>query len=137
MERNRREGRAVRIAVGQIVHSSHQIGFSERVARRSRGMGRGGGVGMGGVGISLPGMGGMGRRGGMGSPGGGGGYPGCGQNRRNPDSAAPPTLTMRWESAMPVRSAELRVHDSAAPTLNGKHYAIAVYGIPTCLLPGD
>jgi hypothetical protein len=104
---------------------------------RSRRMGRGGGVGMGGVGISLPGRGGMGRRGGMGSPGGGGGYPGRGQNRRNPDSAAPPTLTMRWESAMPVRSAELKVHDSAAPTLDGKHYAIAVYGIPPRLLPGD
>jgi hypothetical protein len=88
-----------------------------------------GGIGMGPVGI-----GGMGRRG-M----GGGGYPGGGQSRRDDGaySGEPPKLTLRWESAMPVRSAELKVHDNDAPTIDEKHYAIAVYGIPDRMLTGE
>ena len=38
---------------------------------------------------------------------------------------------------MPVRTAELKVHDNDAPTLDDKHYAIAVYGIPDRMLSGD
>jgi len=87
--------------------------------------------GLGGVGIGIPGMGGMGGRRGM----GGGGYPGGGQSRR--DDSEPPKVTLRWESAMPVRTAELKVHDNDAPTLDDKHYAIAVYGIPDRMLVGD
>ena len=93
-----------------------------------RGMGRGG-IGMGGIGMGMPGMGGMGRR-------GGGGYPG-GQPRRTDDgsgSSQPPKLTLRWESAVPVRAAELKVHDNDAPTLDDKHYAVAVYGVPDRML---
>src|ERR1019366_3173419 len=41
-----------------------------------------------------------------------------------------PTLTLRWESALPMREAELRAHDIGAPTFDDDHYAIAVYGIP-------
>ncbi len=89
--------------------------------RRSRGggMGRGGGIGIG-----YPG-GGMGRRGGY----GGGGYPrgGGGASRR---PSAPPTLFLRWESALPVRAAELKTRDVDAPTVDESHYAIAVYGVP-------
>lgn len=86
--------------------------------------------GLGGVSLGIPGMGGMGRRGG-GYPGGGGG-----QSRRSDDSEAP-KVTLRWESAMPVRTAELKAHDNDAPTLDEKHYAIAVYGIPDRMLSGD
>ena len=111
--------------------------------QRSRGLG-----GLGGIGIGIPGMGGMGRGGG-GYPGGGGGYPGGGgggypgggggypsdQSRRDPNAA--PKVTLRWESAMPVRTAELKLHDNDAPTLDNNHYAIAVYGIPDSFLNGD
>jgi hypothetical protein len=98
--------------------------------RRSGGLGRG----LGGVSIGIPGMGGMGggRRGGGGYPGGNGG-----QSRRNDDNNEAFKVTLRWESAMPVRTAELKVHDNDAPTLDEKHYAIAVYGIPDRLLVGQ
>jgi len=103
--------------------------------RRSGGMGRGGGIGMGGVGI---GMGGMGRHGGMGGPGGG--YPG-GQQRGSTDNGSyntePPTLKVRWESALPIREAELKERDTSAPTLDADHYAIAVYGVPSRMANGD
>ncbi len=99
----------------------------------------------------------MGRRGGFGFPGGGypgGGYPGGGypggyppQNQypqnppRSSDDTAdekPPMLTLRWESALPVRDAELRSRDENAPTLEDEnHYALAVYGIPASALNGD
>ena len=95
--------------------------------------GMGGLGGLGGVSIGIPGMGGMGGRRGGGYPGGGG-YPSGGQSTRNDEA---PKVTLRWESAMPVRTAELKVHDNNAPTLDDKHYAIAVYGIPDRMLVGD
>jgi hypothetical protein len=82
------------------------------------------------ISLGIPGMGGMGRRAG-GYPGGGG------QSRRGSDDNEAPKVTLRWESAMPVRTAELKVHDNNAPTLDEKHYAIAVYGIPDRMLVGD
>jgi hypothetical protein len=85
---------------------------------------------LGGIGIGIPGM---GRRGMGGGGYPGGGYPG-GQSTRSEDA---PKVTLRWESAMPVRTAELKVHDNDAPTLDDKHYAIAVYGIPDRMLNGD
>jgi hypothetical protein len=55
-----------------------------------------------------------------------------------PPNANPPTLTLRWESALPVREAELKAPDVAAPTLDDEnHYAIAVYGIPRMMLKDD
>jgi len=55
-----------------------------------------------------------------------------------PPNATPPTLTLRWESALPVREAELKARDVAAPTLDDEnHYAIAVYGIPRGMLKDD
>jgi hypothetical protein len=96
------------------------------------GMGRGGGIGIGGVGIGLPGGIGGGRRGG-GNPGGGG-YPGGGQGGPNRGPSAEgrqtPTLQVRWESALPVREAELKARETNAPTVGESHYAIAVYGVP-------
>jgi hypothetical protein len=106
--------------------------------QRRSGGGRGGGINIGGIGVGLPGIGGMGRR------GGGGGYPGGGNPRGNyPDSggrtesAVPPTLTLRWESALPVREAELKERDVDAPTVDENHYAIAVIGVPGNMLKAD
>jgi hypothetical protein len=101
--------------------------------------GRGGGFGVGGVGIGLPGMGGMGRRGGIGGPGaGGGGYPRGGQTGgTNDDLHVPETVTLRWESALPVRGAELKTHDPNAPIVDDDAYAIAVYGVPSRMALGD
>jgi hypothetical protein len=111
--------------------------FTPTMKQTQDGGGQGGRRSMGGIGIGLPGIGGIGRRGG-GYPGGGGGggYPGGGQSRRN-ENNEPPKVTLRWESAMPVRTAELKIHDNDAPTLDDKHYAIAVYGIPDRMLVGE
>ncbi|MGA2271464.1 MAG: hypothetical protein ABSH44_23615 [Bryobacteraceae bacterium] len=113
--------------------------------RSGGGMGRGGGIGIGGIGIGLPG--GMGRRGGRGGgyPGGGypgGGYPGGGQpggtnDGTNTAANQPPELKLRWESALPVREAELKARDTNAPTLDENHYAIAVYGVPSRMAGGS
>ncbi len=55
-----------------------------------------------------------------------------------PADAKPPMLTLRWESALPVREAELKARDVTAPTLDDQdHYAIAVYGIPRGILRDD
>src|ERR1017187_298468 len=112
--------------------------------QRGGGMGRRGGMG-GGMGI--PGMGypGGGGRGGGGYPQSGGGYPqdgsgypqdgspsngdnggSGGQNRNN----NPPTLTVRWESALPIQQALLKSKDPNAPTIDENHYAIVVMGLP-------
>jgi hypothetical protein len=97
-------------------------------------MGQRGNIGFGIPGLGYPG-GGMGRRGGMGQ-----------QNPNNNPNNYPnndtnqrlPTLTLRWESAMPVREAELKARDVNAPTLEDEdHYAIAVYGIPVTMTNGD
>jgi hypothetical protein len=103
-----------------------------------------------GIGIGVPGIGGIGggRRGG-GYPGGGypdggypgGGYPGGGRSRRTDDGGAnssqPVSLKLRWESALPVREAELKNRDTTAPTVDDGHYAIAVYGVPNRMANGD
>ena len=39
-------------------------------------------------------------------------------------------LTVRWESAFPVRAAELKAQELAAPDWDGDFYAIAVYDVP-------
>jgi hypothetical protein len=102
-------------------------------SRPGRG-GRGGGIGIGfpGGGIGFPGGGG-GRR----YPGGGaGGYPG---GNRAPDdtSVEQQSLKLRWESALPVREAELKAKETGAPEVDPDHYAIAVYGVPSRMVNGD
>jgi hypothetical protein len=97
--------------------------------------GRGGGINIGGVGIGIPGIGG---RGGGGYPGGsrtGGNYPSGDDGRTEP--VTPPTLTLRWESATPIREAELRARDVDAPTVDENHYAIAVIGVPRNMIKAD
>ena len=99
----------------------------------------------GGFGGGIPGIGGIGgRRGGYGYPGGGGGYPGGGSypgggRRRDDDTTntSQPLLKVRWESAMPIREAELKARDTNAPTVDESHYAIAVYGVPSRIAGGD
>jgi hypothetical protein len=49
----------------------------------------------------------------------------------------PITLRLRWESALPVRLAELKSHEVEPPTLEGDGYRIAVYGIPSGDFKGD
>jgi len=50
---------------------------------------------------------------------------------------SPPTLTLRWESALPMREAELKSRDVDAPTVDENHYAIAVRGVPRNMLKAD
>lgn len=69
------------------------------------------------------------------------GMPGMGRRRMGetppntteaPASNEPPQpLNVRWESALPIREAELKARETAAPDVDEDHYAIAVYGIPT------
>ena len=46
-------------------------------------------------------------------------------------------LKLRWESALPVRIAELKSHEVELPTSEGDGYRIAVYGIPGGDFKGD
>ncbi len=54
---------------------------------------------------------------------------------------APPTehlkLQLRWESALPVRAAELKSGVIAPPTLVDDGYSLAVYGVPGEYFKGD
>jgi hypothetical protein len=47
------------------------------------------------------------------------------------------TVRLRWESALPVRLAELKAHQIEPPTLEGDGYRIAVYGLPGGYFKGD
>ena len=49
----------------------------------------------------------------------------------------PITLKLRWESALPVRLAELKSHEVESPTLDVDGYCIAVYGVPNANFKGD
>jgi hypothetical protein len=42
----------------------------------------------------------------------------------------PMVVRVTWESAMPVRAAELKSMEAGLPTVDGEGYEIAVYGIP-------
>jgi hypothetical protein len=46
-------------------------------------------------------------------------------------------LKLVWESALPVRAAELKAQDVEPPTLGGEGYSIAVYGVPFSDAKGD
>jgi hypothetical protein len=47
-----------------------------------------------------------------------------------PPGSAPSTLRVRWESALPVRTAALLTNETGTPEWDGDYYAIAVYGVP-------
>ena len=46
-------------------------------------------------------------------------------------------VKLRWESALPVRLAELKAHEMEPPVLEGDGYQIAVYGVPGGDFKGD
>jgi len=50
---------------------------------------------------------------------------------------AAPRLDVRWESALPVRSAEIKVNESGAPDLDGEDYAVAIYNVPLKVARAD
>ena len=65
-------------------------------------------------------------------------FSGRGGDDRSPRSLPQPIrLKLRWESALPVRLAELKSHEAELPTLPGDGYSIAVYGIPNGNFKGD
>jgi hypothetical protein len=47
------------------------------------------------------------------------------------------SLLVRWESALPIRAAELKAHEPEPPTLSDDGYSIAVYGVPASFAKGD
>ena len=47
------------------------------------------------------------------------------------------TLQLRWESAFPIRAAELKAHVIEPPTLAGEGYSLAVYGVPGAYFKAD
>jgi len=112
--------------------------------------GRGGYGRRGGMGGGIGGMG--GGRGGMGYPGGGGGYPGGGGGGGYPgggqpsdtDSGSgsggrtntPSAVTVRWESALPVREAQLKLHQEVVGA-DEPYYAIAILGLPSRIANRD
>jgi hypothetical protein len=55
----------------------------------------------------------------------------AGANERTARSMVQPvTLKLRWESALPIRLAQLKAREIEPPTLDGDGYCIAVYGVP-------
>lgn len=66
------------------------------------------------------------------------GVPGIGRHRSEQpaqETAAAPdsqlVLHLRWESALPIREAELKAREINAPVVDEDRYGIAVYGIPS------
>jgi len=58
-------------------------------------------------------------------------FTGPGANDRSPRSLPQSvTLQLRWENALPVRLAELKLHEIEPLTLPGDGYCVAVYGVP-------
>jgi hypothetical protein len=86
----------------------------------------------------------------MGQPNGVG-YDGVNDEKRglpnigNPfaiDKTPPPKrpqirLLVRWESALPIRAAEVKAREAQPPTLSDDGYSIAVYGVPASYAKGD
>lgn len=60
-----------------------------------------------------------------------------GDDRSQRSRAQALTLRLCWESALPVRLAELKAHVIEPPTLDGDGYQIAVYGVPGSGFKGD
>jgi hypothetical protein len=60
-----------------------------------------------------------------------------GDDRSARSFSRPIKLKIRWESALPVRLAELKSHEIEPPTLGGDGYCISVYGVPGGDFKGD
>lgn len=55
-----------------------------------------------------------------------------------PSTAPTIRLLVRWESALPVRAAEFKVHEEPPPTSSDDgYYSIVVYGVPASFAKGD
>jgi hypothetical protein len=54
-----------------------------------------------------------------------------------PNESRPFKLQIRWESALPIRAAELKAGVIGPPTQAGDGYSIAVYGVPGNSFNGD
>jgi len=79
------------------------------------------------------------------------GYDGVGEKQVRPKLDAPTVfkkaytapapesiqLLVRWETALPIRLAELRAGEIDPPTLEGDGYKVAVYGVPGGYFKGD
>ncbi len=105
--------------------------------RRGGGMGSpgmgGGGMGRGGGGMGGSGGGWGGGGGGMGNPGGGWGGGGRGGGRGGDNQGAESVrVTLRWDSAEPVRQALIKQYGDSNPAakLPDDSYVIAVIGLP-------
>jgi len=83
---------------------------------------------LGGMGIGMPGMGGMG---GMGRHSGTRTQTSDTSSSTASSASTPPSLTVRWESALPLQAAELKARNVNAPSMDEDHYAVAVYGVPS------
>ena len=64
-------------------------------------------------------------------------FTGSGTDRSPRSMVSSMILRLRWESALPVRLAELKSQESDPPTLEGDGYRIAVYGLPGGNFKGD
>jgi len=65
-------------------------------------------------------------------------FTGPGGEDRSPRSRPQPLrLEIRWETALPVQIAEMKLHENPPPTLEGDGYRIAVYGVPGKGFKGD
>jgi hypothetical protein len=53
------------------------------------------------------------------------------------NESRPLPLQIRWESALPIRAAELKAGVIEPPTLSGDGYSIAVYGVPGSYFKDD
>lgn len=56
-----------------------------------------------------------------------GGARAAGKRGRRPGM---PTFEIRWESARPVRTAEVKAHEEDSPDIAGGNYAVAIYDVP-------
>lgn len=121
--------------VYQILNNSPWSKSANVTVARGSGYGDQGNGGNNGTwGEAVPG-GGMGRGGGLGGGGMGGGGMGRGRGNRSgyPRSEQTTTVTVQWQSALPVRLAEAKMSGGAADPAAMKplnEYVIAVLGLP-------
>jgi hypothetical protein len=59
-----------------------------------------------------------------------GGYQGVGLDRPGTEFSKHGVLMVRWASALPIQTAELKAHEADAPDWDGDYYVIAVYDVP-------
>jgi hypothetical protein len=103
---------------------------------KKQGEGSPGGMGRSGPRIGGIGIGGIGGIGGPQTRGRGGA--GRGVPQAGPDtSGTPPTLTVRWESALPIQAAQLKIRDANSPSVDEAYYTIAVLGLPSRIAGRD